>query len=69
MKHVYNEFVNFTESYAVHFHIYGPSNLTEMVSVIDMEGMVSCTHLRYTQDYLMWGICSLIKPATMKKFK
>ena len=31
------------------------------------ESMVTCAHLRYTQDYLMPGIYSLIKPAAVEK--
>ena len=50
MKHVYNESAIFL-SYAAHNDINGPSNLTEMASVIDMEGMVPCTRIRHTRDY------------------
>ena len=34
---------------------------------VGMESMVTRTGLRYTQDYLKLGICSLIKPAAMEK--
>ena len=35
--------------------------------VIGVESMVTCTSLRYTWDYLMLGICGLIKPDAMEK--
>ena len=41
-------------------YINGPSDLIEMVPVIGMESMVSHPCLRYTHDFLMPGICSLI---------
>ena len=41
MKHIYNESVNFIETYAVHFDINESSNLTEMAPVIGMGNMVS----------------------------
>ena len=31
-------------------------------------GIVTRTGLRYTRDYLMPGICSLIKPVAMQKY-
>ena len=37
------------------------------LKVIGIEGMVTRARLRYTQDYLMPGICSLIKPIAMEK--
>ena len=40
----------FIESYAAHFDINGSFNLTPMVAVLLMEGMVSSNLLRYTQD-------------------
>ena len=66
MKHVYNESVNFIESNAVHFDINGPLNCAEMVPVICM-GLRA--HLFCTWDYLMLGICSLIKPTARKKLQ
>ena len=35
--------------------------------MIGVESMVTCTGLRYTQDYLTPGLCSLIKPTAMEK--
>ena len=67
MKHVYNDSANFTESYVVNFHINEPSNLTEIVAVIGIEGMVSRTRFLYTRDYLMPGMCSVIKSTAMEK--
>ena len=67
IKHVHNENVDIIESYAVNFDINGWLNLTEMIKVISMEGMVSNAQLCYAQAYLMMrGKCSLIKPAVMK---
>ena len=42
-----------------------PSNLTEIVSMIGMDGTASRARLRYPRDFLTPGICSLIKPAAM----
>ena len=67
MKHVYNEQTKFIESYALHFHINRPSNLTEMMPVIGVDVMVSRNRLSYTRNYLMSSICSLIKPADIEK--
>ena len=67
MEIIYMESFNFTQSYAVHIDINGPLNLTEMVPVIGMEGMVSHACLCYTQSHLTASICILIKPADMDK--
>ena len=50
--HAYNESANYIGSYTVHFNINRPSNLTEMVPVIGMEGIVSHTCLCYSRDHL-----------------
>ena len=55
MEHVYNESANFMKSYVAHFEINEPSNLTEMVSVIGMEVMVSHAYLCYTWSDLLLG--------------
>ena len=59
--------LNFIESYAVQFDINEPLNLTEIVLLTGMDGMVSCAHLCYALDYLTPGICSLVKFAAMEK--
>ena len=66
-KHVYNESENLIESCAVHLDLSGPLNITEMVPVIGKEGMVSHVQLHHTWDYLMPGLCCLIKPASLEK--
>ena len=45
MKHVYNKSANFTESYAAHIDYNGPSNLTEIVPLIGMNGGCGVTCL------------------------
>ena len=67
MKHVYNEQAKFIESYALHFDIKGPSNLTEMMPVIGMDSMVPRNRLAYTRNYLTAGMCSFIKPTDIVK--
>ena len=60
LEHVYNEPANLTESYAVHFDINGPLNVTEMVPVIGMGCMLARARLRCTRDYFATGICTLL---------
>ena len=53
-KHIYNESVNFIETYIVYFDINEPSNLTEMVPVIGMGDIVS--HLCLFPDEITWHL-------------
>ena len=50
MKHVYDESADFIESYPVHFDINEPSNLSKMLTVISIEGMVSRTQVKRLLD-------------------
>ena len=52
--------MNFTESYAVHFCTNAPSNLTDMVPVIAMEGIVSCYHIR--KQEITWHRAYILSP-------
>ena len=47
-----NELANFNEIFDDHFDINVSANDTEILPVIGMQCMVSCTHLRYTQDFI-----------------
>ena len=58
MKHVCNEFANFIETDAVHFDTNWQFNLTEMLPVIGMDGVVLRTHHRYTHR-IAWCRASL----------
>ena len=57
---------NVIASSNVDFYINGPSNLTEMVPPIGVEGTVSRTYFPYTRDHLTLGIGRLIKSAAME---
>ena len=55
MKHIYNKAANFIKTYVVHIGTSEPLNLTEMVPVISMGGMVSCACLHYNTILLDTG--------------
>ena len=57
----YNECLNLIDSYNVVFDTNDKFILAETVPLIDMEGTVTCVHLRHTHDYVMPGIGRLIK--------
>ena len=44
IKHIYHESANLIQIYGVAFDTNDRSNLAEMVPVIGMKGMVTCTH-------------------------
>ena len=54
------------KSYDVHFDITGPMNLTEIVPVVVIEGMVSRIRPRCIGYFITPSVCSGIKPAAME---
>ena len=66
--HAYNESLNVIDISTVHFDISGLLNLIEMVLEFGMKGTMSHPCLCYTWNYLMQGICSLMKPPAVEKF-
>ena len=68
IKNVFDESANIIEGCNVAFDTFDCWNFPGTMSVIGIESMVTCTCLHYTQDYLMLGICSLIKPDAMENW-
>ena len=67
IKHTYNEYVNLPEHCDATFDTNDQWSFPLMAPVIGMENMVTRTLHRYTWDYLMVGIYSIIKSATKEK--
>ena len=67
IKHIYNESEKMKGSCDVAYDSNNWWNLPSTVPLVGLKSVVTRAGLRYTRDCLTPEICSLIKPAAIKK--